>query len=128
MIRYKDPAFEKELRAVKKYNKPLYDMVLEVGCMVDFFFSKDALITSVYRDDNPDSVHYHWRGVDLRSWLYTDYELSVLEIYFNSKYIYDPDRRHKKVLLIHDVGKGNHIHIQNHPNTIEDPTFDFMPV
>ena len=56
------------------------------------------------------------RGFDLRSWVFSDPQQVCDDI--NKIWIYDPKRPEKTVAIYHDVGKGKHIHIQVHPNTI----------
>jgi len=55
------------------------------------------------------------RGLDTRSHVYTNPKKIVNHI--NKRWIYDPKRPEKKVAMLHNVGSGEHIHLQTHPNT-----------
>lgn len=55
------------------------------------------------------------RGIDIRSWVYTR-PLRVVS-FVNDRWQYDPERPSKKCAVLHDSGKGMHIHLQVHPNT-----------
>jgi hypothetical protein len=55
------------------------------------------------------------RGLDIRSWVYGDPQ-SICEM-INRAYEYDPKRPDKRCAILHNVGKGEHIHLQVHPNT-----------
>ena len=57
------------------------------------------------------------RGIDIRSWIYTPAKLEEIETKINSRFLYDPERIEMQCCIIHDVGKGQHIHLQVHPNT-----------
>lgn len=78
---------------------------------------KDIVVTSAHRD-NDHGVHgtVPARGLDIRSWAFANPEKMVNEI--NKIWQYDPTRPNMHVALMHDVGKGMHIHLQVHPNTI----------
>ena len=117
MIEYKSSLIELQFVTLEVENKQLYDMVIELHKFSMHYYNIPIVITSIYRSDNPDSVHAHWRGVDIRSWNYIDIELNTIKKFFNMRYKYDADRPEKEVLLVHDVGLGKHIHLQNHPNT-----------
>lgn len=74
-------------------------------------------ITSAYRpDDNGVHGTMPIRGLDFRC---RDPIIGKkLEEYINERWIYDPDRSDKNVALFHDIGKGAHLHVQVHPNTV----------
>ena len=57
------------------------------------------------------------RGIDLRSRDYSKRTLEALVNYINDNWIYDSERLDMKCVLVHDVGRGIHLHIQVHPNT-----------
>ncbi len=73
--------------------------------------------TSMFRKGDP-GVHgtTPCRAADIRSWIYKDPEKIVKDI--NEHWIYDPGRPEKKCAILHDVGRGTHIHLQVHDNTI----------
>ena len=72
------------------------------------------IITSAYRKTGIHGTD-PLRAEDLRSYVYLDPESIEHEI--NDIWVYDPDRPEKKVCIYHNVGRGNHFHIQVHPNT-----------
>ena len=77
----------------------------------------ELTVTSLYRI-NDTGVHGQLplRGVDFRM---RDSDFGKLaEQKINSKWSYDPQRPHKKCAVFHDVGRGIHLHIQAHPNTV----------
>ena len=90
-------------------------------------FDKEILITGLIRsqkeqDDiygnNPayqkkpwKSVHQYGRGADIRVHNFTQTELDKIGNFLNM-ITYDENRLHKKTAIVHDVGRGNHIHIQ----------------
>ena len=43
----------------------------------------------------------------------------AIESWVNERYVYDPKRPKMKVCMYHDVGRGKHLHIQVHDNTVE---------
>lgn len=55
------------------------------------------------------------RGTDLRKFPCSEKIVN----YINEKYIYDYKRSKYKCAILHDIGRGNHIHLQVHPNTKE---------
>ena len=77
----------------------------------------ELVITSLYRI-NDSGVHgtMPLRGVDLRH--KCDYQAQQIESYVNGNYVYDYQRPDMRCCLIHNVGRGKHIHLQVHPNTI----------
>ena len=91
--------------------------LIHIACALagalEYEFSKDLVITSVFRTDL-NSTHGHWRAFDARvkpKWgkaIYTDKELEFIKA-FCSHYLYGND---KKTLFIHDAGSGLHLHVQ----------------
>jgi len=75
-------------------------------------------ITSLYR---PGDTGVHGtiplRGVDLR--LRNGRIGDALADLVNLAWVYDPDRPEKKCAIYHDVGKGEHLHLQVHPKTVK---------
>jgi hypothetical protein len=55
------------------------------------------------------------RGIDLRSWVFSNPEQIVEAV--NGRWQYDPNRPDMRCAILHDVGSGKHIHLQTHPNT-----------
>ena len=71
----------------------------------------DPKVRQKYQDGPWPSVHQFGRGADVRTDFSERCLKEVLE-YLNKSYTYDPARPDKKTALVHDVGKGRHIHIQ----------------
>ena len=64
-----------------------------------------------YQKEPWKSVHQYWRGADVRVDFSPNTLVAILK-YLNSNYIYDPKRPQKPTAIVHNVGRGNHIHIQ----------------
>lgn len=75
------------------------------------------VITSAYRPGDP-RCHgtLPLRALDFRCRVAFIGEM--VAAYINERWLYDPNRPHMKVCMFHDTGKGYHLHIQVHPNTI----------
>ena len=92
--------------------KPKLRLIL---CDLEYFclneFGKELIITELLRKPRSDNdVHPYGRGADIRSWIFDDKEkLDIIE-YINRKYPYG-DGEHDSIIF-HDVGKGEHFHIQ----------------
>lgn len=76
------------------------------------------VITSLYRIGDT-GVHgtLPLRGIDLRS--HKKEVDDVIERFVNKRWTYDPNRPLRDVAIVHNVGRGRHIHLQTHPNTNE---------
>ena len=58
-------------------------------------------------------------AVDARSWCYPKETQQRILDYVNSRWLYDPKRPYKKILVLHKTKHGvYHFHIQTHPGTI----------
>jgi hypothetical protein len=64
-----------------------------------------------YQKTKWQSVHQFGRGADLSIQYYTADELNQIVNYLNSQLQYNDENRFK-IALVHDVGYGNHLHIQ----------------
>jgi len=75
-----------------------------------------TVITSAYRGGDK-GVHGTdpCRGIDIRSWVFSNPRKVTDKI--NLTWEYDPDRPDKRVGIYHDIGSGEHIHLQVHDNT-----------
>ena len=75
------------------------------------------IITSLYRI-NGKGVHcvLPLRGVDFR--VRNGEVGEAIATAINDKWIYDPTRPWLRCAIIHDVGKGLHLHVQSCSNTI----------
>ena len=78
-----------------------------------------VVITSGFREDDI-GVHgvIPCRGIDIRSHVYHNPGAEEICDDINGKWQYDPERKEKKVAMVHDVGAGIHMHLQVHPNTV----------
>lgn len=76
-------------------------------------------ITCGYEARNYASVHsvIPVRGLDCRSSIYPDPKAVVKEI--NQHWAYDPARPEMAVAILHDTGRGMHIHLQATATTQE---------
>ncbi len=95
---------------------PFHSTMLNLMAWLTENTEEDLIVTSGFRDD-PDSVHgtVPCRGVDIRSWSLEDPQGLVDKI--NSFWEYDQSRPDMFCAMLHDTGKGMHIHLQTHPNT-----------
>lgn len=76
----------------------------------------EVVFTSAYRKDDK-GVHgtIPCRGLDIRSWIYDEPQKIVDDI--NKHWEYDFKRPEKKCAILHNIGKGEHIHLQVHRRT-----------
>ncbi len=76
------------------------------------------IITCAFEKRSYNSVHSTkpYRGVDIRSRVFVDPQKIVDEI--NEAWIYDPERLDMDCAIYHNSGRGPHIHLQVHDNTI----------
>jgi hypothetical protein len=98
------------------YPSILIIMASEVISMIRAF-NKKLVLTSSFREGDP-GVHGSFRGLDFRTHELRSSEIENIVEKINSRYIYDPKRPEMKVLMYHDIGKGLHLHLQSHPNTV----------
>lgn len=98
-----------------KFVNILVDVLLDVLFILDSW-GITQVITSAFRKGK--GVHGACRAVDLRSHQLELEQVISLCKTVNDKWVYDPKRPHMQVILFHDVGRGPHLHIQVHPNTI----------
>ena len=114
MIDYKNDSVLRSL-LIKGWNPILIDVLI----WLEGKYPKHLLLTQGYEDRDYPSTHSvdPLRAFDIRSTVF-DKPQEIVD-YINSIWIYDPDRLVKKVAIFHDVGRGQHIHIQVHENTIK---------
>ena len=111
MIKAKDvTVLESILR--KEYDPLLILIIVEI--IAEF---EDIVFTCGYRSGDR-GVHGTdpCRGIDIREWIY-DHPEDVVD-FVNRRWQYDPHRPSMVCAMLHDTGKGMHLHIQTHPNTI----------
>lgn len=131
VIKYKSTQAGKDLVILKDKNEDLYNLVQDVAKYTSNKFNKFITITMIFRsqeeqdsiyqgkinsvgrkyDENPwKSPHQFWHSVDLRSRDFTKNEIKDLVDYINNKY--NSDNFYKWTAKNHDVGLGDHFHIQ----------------
>lgn len=111
MIKFKNDSVKKSYLDVDSHPK--------IKKLIAWLYERqEILITQGYEKRDYVSVHsmIPFRGVDIRSWIYDDPQSVVDGI--NKHWIYDESRPGKKCAMYHDTGRGAHIHLQVHNNTI----------
>lgn len=79
----------------------------------------EAVVTSAFRYGDT-GVHGTdpLRGIDFRSWIYSNPQAMVDEV--NSHFVYDPNRPNKKCVILHNIrNKGIHLHLQVCDRTVK---------
>lgn len=125
-ISFKTKRIEKEWNDLKFKNKDLYDLVEDLSVWVNKEMGKQLVLTMIYRTQEEQdylyrndkryqqkkfkSPHQFGHAVDLRSRTFTKLEIIKIENYLNDKY--DRNNYYKWTALCHDVGAGDHFHLQ----------------
>lgn len=120
-----------EHHALEDANKPLFDLIQDAAEYVSREFNKDIVITMIGRtqkeqddiyagttsasgreyDKKPwRSPHQFDHAVDLRSRIFSEDEINQLVDYLNAKY--NQVNYYKWTAKNHNVGRGDHFHIQ----------------
>lgn len=103
-------------------NKPLVELVIDLVGHIRDLYSKDVVLTSVYRSPEQQSdlykqsavkveksAHETYEAVDLRSWLYTPAEIAEICAYLNKKH---KNANGKPVAMCHAItGGAFHFHV-----------------
>ena len=97
-----------------QWRSPLLDnrlrfIVYALAGFIQNEYSKTITITSIYREGDP-GTHGCWRAVDIRTWNYSDDEIADIINFINKSLPYGYGAY--KTSLYHNVGQGEHIHIQ----------------
>ena len=110
MIAIKDTPVLMQLMTMEYHPR----LVMIVAYITDMW--DRTVITSAYRGGDK-GVHGTdpCRAVDIRSWIFSNPTKVTARI--NQDWEYDPERPEMIVALYHDIGKGEHIHLQVHNNT-----------
>jgi len=108
-IRFKEDTDHEHFQEL---NPKLRGIVLDLATYCSFHFNRDIMVTSLFRLENKKSVHAYGRGADIRSLDFNAEEIAQIERYLNTTYIYDPSRPNKLTCLYHNVGFGDHFHLQ----------------
>jgi hypothetical protein len=114
-----------EFIELEERNKPLHQLIVDTCAYCKAEFNKDITITMIYRTDKEQdeiykdnlkyqqkkfkSPHQFFHAVDLRSSTFTRPEIDKLVNYLNN--VYNKDNYYKFTALCHDVGIGEHFHI-----------------
>ena len=102
-----------DIKQLEFIDARLRTMVTELEAELGVEFT----ITSLYRiNDNGVHGQLPLRGLDLRC---RNAELGkFVEDYVNSRWQYDPSRPSMQCCMCHTVGRGLHLHLQVHANTL----------
>ena len=90
-------------------DRSLQKIVNAISVITDVLFEAKTTLTSVFRDE-PDSVHYYYRAVDIRSYHLTPGQCKKLVTVVNKIFPYGKGRF--ETMLYHDAGSGWHFHVQ----------------
>jgi len=122
---------KREYNDLEDSNKGLYDLLTDLAKFCKDSYNKDVVLTMILRtkeeqdniykgtknskgvkyDDKPwKSPHQFSHALDIRSKTYTKNEIKAIEEYLNDKY--NSKNFYKWTALCHDVGQGDHFHIQ----------------
>lgn len=73
--------------------------------------ANDKLVRLQYERSPWKSVHQYGRGADIRTFdLPKHVKNDILELL--NRFVYDEERPDKKTAIFHDLGTGEHIHVQ----------------
>lgn len=107
-------------------NTGLYDLINDISIYVKKTMNKDIVITMIFRTDQEQdeiykddpkykikkfkSPHQFYHAIDLRSRDFSQSEIKQIEDYLNNKY--NPTNYYKWTAKNHNVGLGDHFHLQ----------------
>ena len=114
MINFKTKVIETQWNS-DYLNTKLRLLVMVIGMYMLLHYKVVMTITSIFREGDK-GVHGYWRGVDIRVHDFKSGEAEELTNWINKMFDYDP-KRILSVAVHHNVGQGDHIHLQVHPNT-----------
>ena len=86
-----------------------------VSRLMEVIFTSGYRPKKIYDKDSGIASTKPCRHLDIRSYIYKDPQGVVDDV--NKHWIYDPKRPELKCAVLHDVGQGNHIHLQVHDRT-----------
>ena len=113
MIRFKTPDLEIEFNDSKLSGR-VRVMLLALDGFMWWKFNRGIMITSLFRSGDT-GVHGRWRGADIRTKDWSALEAKTAEAWINKYFKYDPERPGLPSALYHNVGKGEHLHLQSMP-------------
>jgi len=126
-IGYKEGVLRDEFMRLDLHNPLLWAIIQEFAAFSETMFDVDIIITSIFRPVPESSVHAHWRGVDCRSWIYSEEQIELIRLYFDSRWQYDPIRPEISTVIYHEVDNGGlHLHFQSHSRTMAVDRADFQ--
>lgn len=119
-----------EIWELRDRNRPLLKLLLDLRNFVKKNYGKDIVLTMIYRTDEEQhkiytgkvrngrlfdqkpwkSPHQFYHAFDLRSKNFTKEQINEIENYLNNKY--NDTNYYKFTAKDHNVGLGNHFHIQ----------------
>jgi hypothetical protein len=127
MLIFKTPALQKDFETLKSKNQALAVLMEDLGEFIHANFGKDIVVTDLHRTRKQmeaiygkgtkrTSPHERWQAVDIRDWIYDNQEKQT--IIGHLKNTYDSINRlaplpsQSRTVLMHNMGKGMHFHIQ----------------
>lgn len=125
-IDFKTERCRREFKDLEKNNKNLFDLITDLSFFTKKLFNKPIVITmigrtqaeqdDIYKNDSKykqkkfKSPHQFEHAVDIRSRSFDKLEISKIEDYLNDKY--NSSNYYKWTARNHNVGLGDHFHIQ----------------
>ena len=94
---------------------PYYPTLIGLALWVTARYSETTFTSGYRKEDKGVHGTDPCRGIDIRSKDFDDPK--AVEEDINAHWTYDPERPEKGCALFHDVGRGEHIHLQVHPRT-----------
>lgn len=107
-------------------NPELYQLLVDTCAYCRIKFDKDITVTMIYRTQEEQDVlykdnekykqkkftspHQYYHAVDLRSSAFSKDEINTLVDYLNK--LYNKSNYYKFTALNHDIGAGDHLHLQ----------------
>lgn len=117
---------KEEFEELKLRNEYLYNVLLDCGEFCKKEFNKNVVVTMIYRtDEEQDSIykddpkyklkkfkspHQFYHAFDLRSSTFDTEQIEKLVKYLNG--LYNVGNYYKWTAKCHDVGLGDHFHVQ----------------
>lgn len=126
-MRFKTRKIQREFAALAKQRPSMWALISWLDEVAWQEYRKDLMLTSIYRNDDPQTVHNDGRGVDCRVFVEgkhdADAELSwaqweQLQRRANRKFVYGTTSAGRKTKCVHLLRKGqrgsteDHAHVQ----------------
>lgn len=110
MIQFKTSELRSQWNSGKLHPR-LQVVILATAAFMLERFNIYMVITSIFRDSKPSSVHAHWRGVDIRVSYFKDDGAQVTADWINNSFAYDLGSE-KLTAFYGDDDHKDHIHLQ----------------